>query len=225
MSRVAFLTSESVSMGHPDKVADQISDAVLDTCMKSDPYSRVACETMVTTGLCVIAGEITTKAWLNFTKIARGVMLDIGYNDDAFGINGDSCAVLASVDAQSPDIAMGVDKSKKKAQGAGDQGMMFGYAIRETPELMPLTITLSHKLVAELAKQRKSNKIKWLRPDAKSQVTVEYRDGKPVRVDTVVVSTQHSPEVSLKEIKKTIVEQVIKKVIPKKWMSIPPVVL
>jgi len=219
MSRVAFLTSESVSMGHPDKVADQISDAVLDTCMKSDPYSRVACETMVTTGLCVIAGEITTKAWLNFTKIARGVMLDIGYNDDAFGINGDSCAVLASVDAQSPDIAMGVDKSKKKAQGAGDQGMMFGYAIRETPELMPLTITLSHKLVAELAKQRKSNKIKWLRPDAKSQVTVEYRDGKPVRVDTVVVSTQHSPEVSLKEIKKTIVEQVIKKVIPKKWID------
>jgi S-adenosylmethionine synthetase len=206
-------------MGHPDKVADQISDAVVDACLKADPKSRVACETLVTTGLCVIAGEITTKAWVNFTDIARNVMLDIGYNDDTFGINGNSCAVLASVDAQSPDIAMGVDASKEKSQGAGDQGMMFGYAIRETPELMPLPIILAHKLVAELARQRQEGLIPWLRPDAKSQVTVEYRDGKPFRVDTVVISTQHSDDVSLRQIKKTVVEEVIKPTIPAKWLK------
>ena len=219
MARVAFLTSESVSMGHPDKVADQISDAVLDACLADDPHSRVACETLVTTGLCVVAGEITTNSWVNFTEVARKVMLDIGYDNDEFGINGHTCAVMASVDAQSGDIAMGVDEKGKKSHGAGDQGMMFGYAIRETPELMPLTIMLSHKLVAELARQRRSNKIAWLRPDAKSQVTVEYRDGKPFRVDTVVISTQHEPSVKPGEIKKTIVEQVIKKVIPKKYID------
>lgn len=214
MARIAYLTSESVSMGHPDKVADQISDAVVDACFREDPYSRVACETLVTTGLCVIAGEITTKAWLNFTEIARSVILDIGYDDDRLGINGSSCAVLASVDSQSPDIAMGVDASKTHLQGAGDQGMMYGYAIKETPELMPMPIMLAHKLVAELATQRKKKKIKWLRPDAKSQVTIEYRDGKPARVDTVVISTQHEPEVKLSEIKRTIIAKVVKKIIP-----------
>jgi S-adenosylmethionine synthetase len=219
MARIAYLTSESVSMGHPDKVADQISDAVLDACLKDDTHSRVACETLVTTGLCVVAGEITTKSWVDFTDIARQVMVDIGYDDDRFGINGHTCAVLSSVDAQSPDIAMGVNASRKKAQGAGDQGMMFGYAIRETPELMPMPIVLAHKLVAELARQRQNKRIKWLRPDAKSQVTVEYRDGKPVRVDAVVISTQHEPKVRMSEIKKTVVEKVIKKVIPKKWLD------
>lgn len=219
MARIAFLTSESVSMGHPDKVADQISDGVLDACLDQDPHSRVACETLVTTGLCVIAGEITTKAWVDFTDVARKVMCDIGYNDDRFGINGDTCAVLASVDAQSPDIAMGVDPSNSKNQGAGDQGMMFGYAIRETPELMPMPITLAHKLVAELAKQRQRKQIKWLRPDSKSQVTIEYRNGKPARVDAVVISTQHEPDVKLSQIKKEIVSKVIKKVISPKWID------
>jgi S-adenosylmethionine synthetase len=216
MARTAYLTSESVSMGHPDKVADQISDAVLDACLKDDPHSRVACETLVTTGLCVVAGEITTKSWVNFPDIARKVMCEIGYDDDRFGINGQTCAVLATVDAQSPDIAMGVDN---KNQGAGDQGMMFGYAIRETPELMPMPIMLAHKLVAELARQRQQGAIKWLRPDAKSQVTIQYKDGKPLRVDAVVISTQHEPQAKQREIKKTVVEKVIKKILPAKMID------
>jgi len=219
MTRIALLTSESVSMGHPDKVADQISDAVLDACLKEDPNSRVACETLVTTGLCVVAGEITTKAWIDFPSIAREVMLDIGYDDDRYGINGATCAVLATVDAQSPDIAMGVNAGKGKKQGAGDQGMMFGYAVRETPELMPMPIILAHKLMAELTRQRKSGEIPWLRPDAKSQVTLRYKDGVPVGVETVVISTQHEPEVKQKEIKKTVVERVIKKVVPARLLS------
>jgi S-adenosylmethionine synthetase len=206
-------------MGHPDKVADQISDAVLDTCLIEDPTSRVACETLVTTGLCVVAGEITTRAWINFPEIAREVMLSIGYNDDRFGINGETCAVLASVDAQSPDIAMGVDASQSHAQGAGDQGMMFGYAIRETRELMPMPIMLAHKLVAELAAQRKEGTISWLRPDSKSQVTVKYQDNKPVGVEAVVISTQHEPEVRQKEIRKTVIDEVIKNVVPAKLLN------
>ncbi len=213
----AFLTSESVSMGHPDKLADQISDAVLDECLKGDPKSRVACETLVTTGLCIMAGEISTEAWVDFNAVARQVMLDVGYDDSDYGINGNTCAVLASVDAQSPDISRGVDGvAKKKGQsvGAGDQGMMFGHAIKETSELMPMPIMLAHKLMEKLTALRKRKKISWLRPDSKCQVTIEYLNGKPHRVNAVVLSTQHAPDVKHREIRKTMIDEVILKVIP-----------
>ncbi len=221
MVKVEYLTSESVGMGHPDKLADQISDAVLDTCLRSDPKSRVACETLVTTGLCVIAGEITTEAWLNFDKIAREVMIDVGYVDSDFGINGHTCAVLASVDAQSPDISMGVDgvAKKEKSVGAGDQGMMFGFATKETPELMPLPIMMAHKMMQKLAQARKQKKLKWLRPDGKGQVTVEYHDGKPKRIDAVVLSAQHAPSVKNKEIRRGLIKEVVEKVIPKRFLD------
>jgi S-adenosylmethionine synthetase len=213
-------TSESVSEGHPDKVCDQISDAVLDACLNEDPSSRVACETLCTTDLIVISGEITTKAKPNFEKIARDVVKKIGYNDSSTGFSGDSCKVFVCVHSQSPDISQGVTASKSHEQGAGDQGMMFGYASSETKELMPAPILFSHKIVEELAKLRKTQPKKYgfLRPDSKSQVSVRYKGGKPVRVETVVVSHQHTPEADIKDIE-AVVKAVVKKVIPKELYS------
>ncbi|MCK9182665.1 MAG: methionine adenosyltransferase [Fibrobacteraceae bacterium] len=225
-----LFTSESVSKGHPDKVADQISDAVLDAALKEDPDSRVACETLVNTGLVVISGEITSKAHLDFQKIARDTIKDIGYNDGKYNFDYESCAVLVAMDKQSPDIAQGVNAKAAEGkadskQGAGDQGMMFGYACNETSELMPLPIFLAHQLMGKIQELREKGEIKWLRPDAKSQVTVEYDENdKPVRVDTVVISTQHDPdfkgkELSHAEIEKTIVDKLVKKVIPSKLLD------
>lgn len=215
-----LFSSESVSKGHPDKVADQISDAILDAMLAQDPKSRVACETLVTTGLCVIAGEITSKAVVDFQKIARDTIKSIGYTDSDIGFDYKSCAVLVALDKQSPDIAQGVNaaaaEGKETAeQGAGDQGMMFGYASDETEELMPLPISLAHKLMEGIQEMRESGKVKWLRPDAKSQVTIEYNeDHVPLRVDTVVISTQHTEDVKHAVLKKTLIEQLVKKVIP-----------
>jgi S-adenosylmethionine synthetase len=205
-----LFTSESVTEGHPDKVADQISDAVLDEVLRSDPRGRVACETLVSTGLVVMAGEITTTAWVDFQAVARGVLEEIGYSDARFGISARHCAVLSAVDPQSPDIAMGVDTG-----GAGDQGLMFGFACRETPELMPLPIMLAHAITRRLAGQRRVRALPWLRPDGKSQVTVEYGEGRrPLRVHTVVVSTQHDEEVGQGEIREAVIEEVIRPVMP-----------
>lgn len=214
-----LFTSESVSEGHPDKMADQISDGVLDAILKEDPLGRVAAETMITTGMAVVAGEISTKCYVEIPEIVRNVIKEIGYDDSAKGFDYQTCAVLTSIDQQSPDIAMGVDETGGKEQGAGDQGLMFGYAINETPEFMPLTTSLSHKLVKTLADKRKSNVVDWLRPDSKSQVTFEYVDGKPTRVDSVVISTQHGPQVSQDQIREFVTEEVIKKVIDPKWMD------
>ncbi len=213
MARTLF-TSESVTEGHPDKVADQISDAVLDAIMAKDPYGRVACETFVTTGLAMVGGEITTDCYVDIPSLVRDVIRDIGYTDATFGFDGNTCAVLTTIDQQSPDIALGVDKA-----GAGDQGMMFGFAIRETPELMPLPIVLAHRLVRKLADVRKSGKIPYLRPDGKSQVTVAYEDGKPVEVTTVVVSTQHAPDASHEEIEKDVIENIVLPVIPEEYLK------
>jgi S-adenosylmethionine synthetase len=213
-----FFTSESVSEGHPDKVADQISDAVLDAYLAQDPKSRVACETMISTGFVVVAGEVTSKAAIDLQTIARKTIEEIGYDDVQKGFDFKHCAIFASLDRQSPDIAMGVDDDTRE-QGAGDQGLMFGYACNETPELMPMSISLSHKLVKELAGYRKQNKVNWLRPDSKSQVTVEYVDGKVRRVDAVVLSTQHSPDVTQNEISAFIREELIQKVIPKEYID------
>lgn len=210
-----LFSSESVSEGHPDKVADQISDAVLDAFLAQDPKSRVACETMTSTGFVMMAGEITSKGSVDMVGIARDVIREIGYDHPDKGIDYKSCAVFTAIDKQSPDIAQGVDTDATKEQGAGDQGLMFGYADNETPEYMPLSIALSHRLVKDLATLRKSNDVNWLRPDAKSQVTVEYRDGKVARVDAIVLSTQHAPDVTNNEIKAYITEQLIQKVIPK----------
>ena len=208
-------------MGHPDKLADQISDAVLDACLAEDPNSRVACETLVTTGLCVVAGEITTGARVNFQDIARRTIKRIGYTDDAFGLNGDTCCVMVTVGRQSQDISVGVTAGEglHKEQGAGDQGLMFGFACDETDVLMPFPIYYAHRLVEKLAELRQTGKLKWLRPDAKSQVTVEYEGDVPVRVHTVVISTQHSPDVSHAVIEKKIISDVIKAVIPAKFLD------
>ncbi len=215
-----FFSSESVSKGHPDKVADQISDAVLDAMLAQDPKSRVACETLVTTGLVVIAGEITSSAVVDFQKLARDTIKSIGYNDSEMGFDYKSCAVMVALDKQSPDIAQGVDDKAAEGkdtaeQGAGDQGMMFGYASNETEELMPLPIALSHRLMAGIQELRENGTLKWLRPDAKSQVTVEYtEDHQPVRVDTIVISTQHDETVNHATIKAEIIEKLCKKVVP-----------
>ena len=223
MARSLF-TSESVSMGHPDKVADQVSDAVLDALLAQDPNSRVACETMVTTGLCVVAGEITTKAVINYQEVARDPIRRIGYTSDAFGINADTCAVMVTLDKQSPDISQGVSEGEglHAEQGAGDQGLMFGYACDETDVLMPFPIHYSHRLVEKMAELRENGTLPWLRPDSKSQITVEYEGDKPVRVHTVVISTQHDPEVNgkseerdvLEEIRNEVIEKVIKATLP-----------
>jgi S-adenosylmethionine synthetase len=210
MSRVNYLfTSESVTEGHPDKIADQISDAILDAIIKDDPGARVACETLVTTGMAIVAGEITTSTYVHIPEIVRSTIKDIGYTRAKYGFDYETCAILSSIDRQSPDIAMGVDTG-----GAGDQGLMFGFACDETPELMPLPIMLAHKLTRKLSEVRKNDVLPYLRPDGKSQVTVEYRDRKPYKVRTVVISTQHSPDITLKELREDIVERVIKPVIP-----------
>ena len=212
-----LFTSESVSMGHPDKLADQISDGVLDAYLALDPRSRVACETMVTTGLAVIAGEITSRGTIDYQKVVRDVIRDVGYTDDEMGIAADTCSVLVAVGKQSGDIAMGVneDESTGKDIGAGDQGLMFGYACNETPELMPLPIALSHRILNRLTEARQKGEVDWLRPDSKSQVTIEYDGNKPVRVDTVVVSTQHAPHVSNEEIREFVINKIIKPLLPK----------
>jgi S-adenosylmethionine synthetase len=204
-----LFTSESVTEGHPDKVADQISDAILDEVLREDPNGRVACETLVTTGMVLLAGEITTKAYVDFAGVARRVIREIGYTHTDYGFDGASCAVLSAIDPQSPDIAQGVDTG-----GAGDQGLMFGYACRETSTLMPLPITLAHRLTRQLATARRCGEIKWLRPDGKSQVTVEYEGDRPVRAHTVVIATQHDPVVGNDEIHQTVVEKVIRAAIP-----------
>ena len=211
-----LFTSESVTEGHPDKIADQVSDHILDELMKQDKYARVACETLVTTGIVIIAGEITTSAYVHFPEIVRDTVKDIGYNNSSMGFDWQTCAVLSSVDKQSADIAQGVNRGAGlfQEQGAGDQGLMFGYACTDTPTFIPMPIYLAHRLTKKLADVRKSGEVPWLRPDGKSQVTVEYEDGKPNRIHSVVIAAQHSPEVDYDTICESIIEQVIKEVIP-----------
>ena len=214
-----LFTSESVTEGHPDKICDQIADAILDAIIADDKKARVACECMVKTGMAVVAGEITTRTYVDIPNIVRKTILDIGYNDGAMGFDGVTCAVLTAIEKQSPDIAMGVDAGASKDQGAGDQGMMFGYATNETSELMPAPIHYAHALARRLAKVRKDGTLGWLRPDGKTQVTVEYEGDKPVRLDAVVVSTQHAPEISQRKIREALVESVIKPTLPTRMVD------
>jgi len=222
MSRNFLFTSESVSEGHPDKVADQISDAVLDALINQDPHSRVACETMVNTGMAVLSGEITSGARVDYTDVVRDTIRDIGYTSaDAMGFDADTCAVIVSLDKQSQDIAQGVNEGQglDREQGAGDQGLMFGFACNETDNLMPFAIDFAHRLVRRQSEMRKNSKLTWLRPDAKSQVTVRYEDGEPKMVDTVVLSTQHAPDIEHKELAEAVIEEIIKPVIPANMIS------
>ncbi|MBK8973914.1 MAG: methionine adenosyltransferase [Hahellaceae bacterium] len=218
MSQYSIFTSESVSEGHPDKMADQISDAVLDAIIKDDPNARVAVETMVKTGMAIIAGEVRTNTYVDLEDIVRNVILDIGYNSSDVGFDGASCAVLNAIGKQSSDIAMGVDEAAEKDLGAGDQGLMFGFATNETEVLMPAPIFYSHRLVERQAQLRKSKVLPWLRPDAKSQVTLRYENGKPVAVDAVVLSTQHNPDVKQSVIREAVMEEIVKKVLPAEWL-------
>lgn len=219
MSITRVFTSESVSEGHPDKIADQISDAILDASLEQDTAARVACETMVKTGMVVLAGEITTSAQIEIESIVRNTVNNIGYNNSDVGFDGHNCAVLNALGKQSADIAQGVDRTSKEEQGAGDQGMMFGYASNETDVLMPAPITYSHRLVHQQSKVRKSGELSWLRPDAKSQVTIVYEGNKPASIDAVVLSTQHDPDISQKDLHEAVMEQIIKPTLPKKWLS------
>ena len=219
MSNTFLFTSESVSEGHPDKIADQISDAVLDAIIEQDKSCRVACETLVKTGMVIVAGEVTTSAWIDLEELTRKTILDIGYNDSAMGFDGASCSVLNALGKQSPDIAQGVDRASEEEQGAGEQGMMFGYACNETDVLMPAPITFAHRLVRRQAEVRKNGTLPWLRPDAKSQVTFVYTDDKPVAIDAVVLSSQHDPDIEMSDLREGIMEEIIKPVIPAEWTS------
>jgi len=222
MAKRTLFTSESVAMGHPDKLADQISDAILDACLAQDPLSRVACETLLTTGQVVVAGELTTSAKVDYMEVARETLKKVGYTDDAYGISGDTCGVMIAIHNQSPDIAQGVTGASRKVsleQGAGDQGLMFGFACDETPELMPAPIMLAHRLMMRLAQLRFDKKLKYLRPDAKSQVTIEYDGTTPLRVEAVVISTQHDPDAKAEKIRADMIKHVIKAEIPKKLLD------
>ena len=219
MSNSYLFTSESVSEGHPDKVSDQISDAVLDAILAQDKKARVACETMVKTGMVIVAGEITTSAWVDIEELVRETVLEIGYNHSGMGFDGASCAVLNALGKQSPDIAQGVDREDPESQGAGDQGLMFGYASNETDVLMPAPITYSHHLVRRQAEVRKSGVLSWLRPDAKSQVTFKYEDNKPVGIDAVVLSTQHEPDIKMSALREAVMDEIIKPVLPAEWIT------
>jgi len=219
MSKQHLFTSESVSEGHPDKIADQISDAVLDAILAQDPRARVACETLVKTGMVMVAGEITTSAVVDYERVAREVVKDIGYNSSSMGFDWESCAVLNAIGKQSPDIAQGVDREDELQMGAGDQGLMFGYATRETDVLMPAPITYAHRLVQRQAEIRKNGTLSWLRPDAKSQVTFIYEDGVPVGIDAVVLSTQHAPEVTEKVVHDAVMDEILLPVLPREWIS------
>jgi S-adenosylmethionine synthetase len=218
MSEYSIFTSESVSEGHPDKMADQISDAVLDAIIADDPHARVAVETMVKTGMAIVAGEVRTSTYVELEDIVRQVILDIGYDSSDVGFDGATCAVLNGIGKQSADIAVGVDEAEDKEQGAGDQGLMFGYATNETDTLMPAPIYFSHRLVERQAELRKSGRLGWLRPDAKSQVTLRYENGKPVAVDAVVLSTQHSPDIKLADLREAVMEEIVKPVLPSEWL-------
>ena len=219
MKNSHLFTSESVSEGHPDKVADQISDAVLDAILRQDPKARVACETMVKTGMVIVAGEVTTSAWVDLENVVRNTVREIGYNSSEMGFDWESCAVLNAIGKQSPDIAMGVDENNDHEQGAGDQGLMFGYASNETDVLMPAPITYAHRLVKRQAEVRKNGTLTWLRPDAKSQVTFRYENGKPVGIDAVVLSTQHNPDISEKSLHEAVMDEIIKPVLPNEWLD------
>src|SRR5476649_2212497 len=219
MGNSYLFTSESVSEGHPDKVADQISDAVLDAILTQDKRGRVACETLVKTGVVIVAGEVTTSAWVDVEALVRKTVLDIGYDSSEMGFDGASCGVVNIIGKQSPDIAQGVDRKDEKKQGAGDQGLMFGYATNETDVLMPAAITIAHRLVKKQAQVRKSGKLAWLRPDAKSQVTLRYEDDKPVGIEAVVLSTQHSPDISTKALREAVMEEILKPSLPAKWVD------
>jgi S-adenosylmethionine synthetase len=217
MARSFLFTSESVTEGHPDKICDKISDALLDEYLRQDPDSRVAVETLTTTGIVVVAGEVTSKAKFDIQQVVRNTIKEIGYDKPEYGFDADSCSVMVSIHAQSPDISQGVTATDNKDQGAGDQGLMFGYAVNESDELMPLPILMAHKLTRRLSELRKSRELPWVRPDGKSQVTVEYEDGKPKRIETIVISTQHSPDIDNSQIRQQVIEKVVKPVCDKWW--------